>query len=75
LNNHQPADAAIQFSEEIRLTPNQTKAYYRLAQALTQQNKLPEAVSNYHQALRLTPNFPEAKKELDEILAAHPELR
>jgi tetratricopeptide (TPR) repeat protein len=75
LQNHQPATAAAQFSEEVRLTPNETKAHYRLAQALEQQNNFTQAVIHYRQALRLTPGFPEAKKELDEILAAHPELR
>jgi protein O-mannosyl-transferase len=74
LNNHQPADAATQFIAELRLTPNQTKAHYRLAQALEQENQPLEAVSHYREALRLTPHFPDAQKELDEILAAHPEL-
>jgi cytochrome c-type biogenesis protein CcmH/NrfG len=42
---------------------------------LQQQNQPADAVRHYREALRLTPEFPEAKKELDEILAAHPELR
>ena len=75
LQSRQPAAAAAQFSEEVRLTPNETKAHYRLAQALEQQNNFAQAVVHYRQALRLTPGFPDAKKELDEILAAHPELR
>jgi tetratricopeptide (TPR) repeat protein len=75
LQNHQPAAAAAQFLEELRLAPNETKAHYRLAQARSQQNNFMDAVAQYRQALRLTPDFPAAKKELDEILAAHPELR
>jgi cytochrome c-type biogenesis protein CcmH/NrfG len=56
------------------LAPNETKAYYRLAQALRQENKFAEAILNYRKALRLTPNFPDASNELDGIFAAHPEL-
>jgi protein O-mannosyl-transferase len=74
LDRQQPAEAAVQFAEELRLKP-ETRAHYRLAQALQQQNRPAEAVPHYREALRLTPGFPEAKKELDEILAAHPELR
>ena len=74
LDHRQPIEAAGQFAEELRLTPNETKAHYRLAQALQQQSRSAEAVRHYREALRLAPGFPEAKKELDEILAAHPEL-
>jgi tetratricopeptide (TPR) repeat protein len=75
LDTHQPAEAAVQFTEELRLDPDKTRAHYRLAQALQQQNQPAEAVRHYREALRLTPEFPEVKKELDEILIAHPELR
>jgi tetratricopeptide (TPR) repeat protein len=75
LDHHQPAEAADEFAAELRLAPNETKAHYRLAQALRQLNQPANAVRHYREALRLTPGFPEAKKELDEILAAHPELR
>ena len=75
LNNHQPGEAAEQFSEEVRLTPNEPKAHYRLAQALREQNEWSRAVTEYHKTLELAPNFADAKKELDEILAAHPQLR
>jgi tetratricopeptide (TPR) repeat protein len=74
LNHQQPAEAAVQFAEELRLTPNETKAHYRLAQALHQLNQPADAVRHYREALQLAPEFPEAKKELDEILATHPEL-
>jgi tetratricopeptide (TPR) repeat protein len=75
LDSHQPAEAAVQFAGELRLKPDETKAHYCLAQALQQQNQPADAVRHYREALRLTPEFPGAKKELDEILAAHPELR
>jgi tetratricopeptide (TPR) repeat protein len=75
LNNHQPARAAEQFSAELRLTPNEVKAHYRLAQALREQNDWSQAATEYRKTLQLAPNFADAKKELDEILAAHPDLK
>ena len=75
LDSHRPAEAAVQFSEELRLTPNETKAHFRLAQALQQQNQLAGAVEHYREALRLTPEFPEAKAALDQILSTHPNLK
>jgi len=75
LDSHQPAEAAVQFAEELRLTPNETKAHFRLAQALQQDNKFADAVAHYRAALRLTPDFPEAEAGLDQILAAHPEVK
>lgn len=73
LNNRQPGEAAEQFSEEAKLTPNETKAHYRLAEALSAQNQWASAVAEYRRALQLTHDFPEAQKELNSILAAHPE--
>jgi len=75
LDHRQPAEAAVQFAEEVRLTPGETKAHFRLAQALQQQGKLAEAVPQYLEALRLTPDFSEAKAALAAIRAAHPELK
>ena len=75
LNNHQPGEAAEQFSEEARLTPNEPKAHYRLGQALREQNQWSQAVTEYRKTMELAPNFADAKKELDEILAAHPQPR
>lgn len=75
LNNHQPDLAAEQFMAELRLTPDESKAHYRLAQALRDQNQVPQAVNEYRQTLKLAPGFDAAKKEMDEILAAHAQLR
>jgi tetratricopeptide (TPR) repeat protein len=75
LDNHQPAEAAEQFAAELRLVPDETRAHFRLAQALQQENKFAEAVTHYRATLRLTPNFPEAEAALDQIFAAHPELK
>jgi protein O-mannosyl-transferase len=75
LNDHQAAQAVAQFQEEVRLTPNETKVHYRLAQALRDENQWAQAVDEYRQALRLAPDFADAKKEMNEILAAHPGVR
>jgi protein O-mannosyl-transferase len=75
LNDHQPAQAADQFQDEVRLTPNAPKAHFRLAQALRDENQLPQAATEFRKTLDLAPNFADAKKELDEILVAHHELR
>jgi tetratricopeptide (TPR) repeat protein len=75
LNSQQPALAAEQFSTELKLTPNEPKAHYRLAQALREQNENSQAVAEYRETLRLAPDFADAKKELDEILAGHPQVR
>ncbi|HTV42056.1 MAG TPA: tetratricopeptide repeat protein [Candidatus Sulfotelmatobacter sp.] len=75
LNNRQPGKAADQFLQELRLTPNESKAHYRLAEALREQNEWSQAVTEYRKTLELSPNFADAKKEQDEILAAHPQLR
>ncbi len=45
-----------------------------MAQALQQQGKFAEAVPHYREAIRLTPDFPEAKAALEKILSTHPEL-
>ncbi|HEV2320536.1 MAG TPA: tetratricopeptide repeat protein [Verrucomicrobiae bacterium] len=75
LNNHQADLAADQFQDELRLTPAAPKAHYRLAQALREQKQWSRAVSEYRKTLALASNFTDAKKELDETLATHPQLR
>jgi cytochrome c-type biogenesis protein CcmH/NrfG len=42
---------------------------------LQQQNKLAGAVEHYREALRLLPDFPEAKAALHQILSANPNLK
>jgi tetratricopeptide (TPR) repeat protein len=73
LDQHQPARAAEQFAECVRLNPNETRSHYRLAAALSQQHDLKGAISHYREALRLTPEFPDALNELGRLLACAPE--
>jgi Flp pilus assembly protein TadD len=47
--------------------------HYRLAVALERQHKLNEAIVQYREALRLTPEFPEARNELAQLLASDPQ--
>ncbi len=75
LDNRQFADAEKEFSIELKLSPGELKAHYRLAEALTDENKFADAVAEYRKALQILPNFPDAKKELASLLAAHPEMK
>jgi cytochrome c-type biogenesis protein CcmH/NrfG len=56
----------------VRLASNETKAHYRLAQALSRQHKSSDAIVHYRKAIRLTPDFPDALNELAWILATDP---
>ena len=75
LDNHQFADAEKEFSIELQLSPAELKAHYRQAQAFAGEHQFTEAVAQYREALRILPDFPDAKKELNTLLAAHPELK
>jgi tetratricopeptide (TPR) repeat protein len=75
LDNRQFADAEKEFSLELQLSPAEFKAHYRLAQALAGEHQFAEAAAQYRAALQILPNFPDAKKELDTLLAAHSELK
>jgi protein O-mannosyl-transferase len=75
LDNRQFADAEKEFTLELRLAPAELRAHYRLAQALAGEHKFAEAAAQYRAALQILPNFPDATKELNTLLAAHPELK
>jgi tetratricopeptide (TPR) repeat protein len=68
-------EAGDHLAAAVRLVPDEAVARYYYAELLAQQHNTAGAIYQYREALRLTPDFPQAKKELDEILAAHPELR
>jgi Flp pilus assembly protein TadD len=75
LNSSRLDAAAAEFNRAILLKPGFAGAHFRLAQVLQRQNKPADAIRHFREFLRLMPDFTEAKKELDEILAVHPELR
>jgi Tfp pilus assembly protein PilF len=75
LQNERWPEAAQCFEATLKLRPAFALAHFRLGQTLVQLGKLPEAAGQYVETLRLHPGFPDAKRELDALLAAHPELK
>jgi len=69
------ADAAQCFAATLKLRPDFAPAHFRLGQTQVHLEKFPEAATQLRQALRLKNDFPDAKKELDALLVAHPELK
>jgi tetratricopeptide (TPR) repeat protein len=68
--------AAIpQFSETLKLNPRYAEAHLNLGLALEQQGDFHDALVHLREAARLIPGSAEIKKSLDQILAAHPELK
>ena len=65
-------------ADEGRMTKTNPGNYFedfRLGQVLVHLGKFPEAAAQFHEALRQQPDFPDAKKDWDALLAAHPELK
>jgi len=60
LDLNRPAEAAPQFTEAIRLNPQDPKNHYRLAVACARQHQSKQAIEHYRQTLQLYPEFPEA---------------
>ena len=69
------ADAAQCFAATLKLRPDFAPAHFRLGQAQIHLENISEAAAQLRLALRLKNDFPDAKKELDALLAAHPELK
>jgi predicted O-linked N-acetylglucosamine transferase (SPINDLY family) len=70
-DNQVRGDAVVRFQTALRLTPNDPKAYYRLARALAHRHRVAEAVLCYRQALRIDPEFADAHEELGDTLRRH----
>jgi tetratricopeptide (TPR) repeat protein len=75
MDNQEFAEAEKEFVLELQLSPAELKAHYRLAQAFAGEHQFTEAAAQYDEALRILPDFPDAKKELDALLAEHPGLK
>jgi tetratricopeptide (TPR) repeat protein len=69
------ADAAGCFDATLKLRPDSATAHFRLGQTLVQQGKFTEAAVQFRKAINLQPDLPEAARELETLLAAHPELK
>jgi Flp pilus assembly protein TadD len=65
----QPAEAAAQFEEIVKASPNDPLAHANLGIALAKSGRREEAVAHLNQALQLRPNFPEAEAELRALTA------
>jgi len=63
------------FSNSVSVRPDFVRAQLGLGGALANLGRFAEAVPHFREALRLDPNSSEARKNLDRLLADHPELR
>jgi hypothetical protein len=70
LNRGRAEKACEPLAAAVRLVPDDAEARYYFGLALMD-NKPAGAVEHYRQALRLTPEFPEAKAALNEILSTN----
>jgi len=68
-------DAANCFKAALAVRPDFAPAHARLAETFVTLGKFPEAAAQFREALRWQPDLPKVKPELDELLAAHPELK
>jgi tetratricopeptide (TPR) repeat protein len=62
-----PAEAAEAFKEAIALAPGNATAYFHLAVAYAQMGRFPEARASAVEALRLQPDYREAKNLLSRL--------
>jgi len=53
----------------LALNPTLEETHYNLALALSMTGKIPEAIEEYKAALRLRPDYPEARNNLEHLLA------
>jgi tetratricopeptide (TPR) repeat protein len=64
-----------QFTEALRLHPDDADAHYDMALAMAQLGRTDEAIAHNEEALFLRPDWPEALNNLAWILATNPESR
>ena len=57
-----------QFTEAVRLSPNQADAHSNLGAVLSRQGRFDEAKAHFGEALRLNPNHADARKNLELVL-------
>jgi tetratricopeptide (TPR) repeat protein len=63
------------FSNAVTVRPGFARAQLGLGSALANAGRFTEAAPHFREALRLDPNLSEARKDLDRLLADHPEPR
>ena len=73
-NGRQP-EAVRCFEAALAVRPEFAAAHARLAETFVTLGNFPEAATHFHSALRWQADLPKVKTELDDLLAAHPELK
>jgi Tfp pilus assembly protein PilF len=63
------------FSNAIVLRPDSAVEQFGLAHTLANLGQLTAAAAHYREALRMDPNYADAKTEFARFLTSHPELR
>lgn len=69
LRSGQPGEAIFHFEATLRQLPNSAAAHHNLALALAAANRLAEAIAHDRTALELQPDFPDARRHLDQLHA------
>jgi tetratricopeptide (TPR) repeat protein len=72
---HKPADALAHLNIAAGLMPHNADLQYDLGVFFEQQGQPRDAADHFRAALAERPDFPEAKRELSSLVAAHPEVR
>jgi cytochrome c-type biogenesis protein CcmH/NrfG len=60
-------EAAAYFREGVRLEPSDAEGHFLLGCALAAEGNTGKAIDQYHEALRLRPDYPEARDSLAAI--------
>jgi Flp pilus assembly protein TadD len=68
-------NAVTCFRNVLTVLPDSVRAENNLADALVKLGRFAEALPHYRRALQLKPDFAAAKKQLEQLLASHPELK
>ncbi len=68
------ADAATCFTNVLSVQPASAADHFDLACTLANLSQFPAAAAQFREALRLNPDFPEAKAQFNRLLSDHPEL-
>ncbi len=69
MNNKQPPEAVDCFQHALAIDSGVAAIHYKLANALAQNGQYAEAIAEYGQTLKLSPNMDEAANNLAWLLA------
>ena len=63
------------FSNQLVLQPTSAEGHFDMAVTLANLGQFAPAATEFREALRLQPDYPQAKAQFDHLLTDHPELR